>query len=38
MGRDEADFLMGHLSARMDEINLMSSEVPEENIHSCSKK
>jgi len=45
MGRDEADFLMGHLSARMDEINLMSSEVAEElletseeDFHSCSKK
>jgi len=45
MGREEADFLMGHLSARMDEINLTSSdtaeELPEESeegFHSCSKK
>jgi len=46
MGRDKADFLMGHLSARMDEINLTSSEVPEddlsqeteEDFHSRSKK
>jgi len=26
MGRDEADFLMGHISARMDEMNLASAE------------
>jgi len=46
MGREEADFLMGHLSARMDEINLTSSETPEdelpqeveEDFHSRSKK
>ena len=45
MGRDEADFLMGHLSARMDEIDLASSETAEElpetseeDFHSCSKK
>jgi len=45
MGRDEADFLMGHLSARMDEIDLTSSEaaeelleMSEEDFHSCSKK
>jgi len=46
MGRDKADFLMGHLSARMDEINLTSSEVVEddlpqrveEDFHSRSKK
>jgi hypothetical protein len=30
MGRDEADFLMGHISARMDEMNLTTPEVPEE--------
>ena len=45
MGRDKADFLMGHLSARMDEIDLMTSEaaeelpeIAEEDFHSCSKK
>jgi len=45
MRREEADFLMGHLSARMDEINLTSSdtaeklpEESEEDFHSCSKK
>ena len=45
MGRDEADFLMGHLSAQMDEIDLISSKVAEElletseeDFHSCSKK
>ena len=30
MGRDEADFLMGHISARMDEMNLATPEVPED--------
>jgi hypothetical protein len=30
MGRDEADFLMGHISARMDKMNLATPEVPEE--------
>ena len=30
MGRDEADFLMGHISAQMDEMNLATSEVPED--------
>jgi hypothetical protein len=30
MGREEADFLMGHISARMDEMNLATPEVPEE--------
>jgi hypothetical protein len=30
MGRDEADFLMGHISARMDEMNLATLEVPED--------
>jgi hypothetical protein len=30
MGRDEADFLMGHISARMDEMNLATPVVPEE--------
>lgn len=29
MGRDEADFLMGHISARMDEVNLASAELSE---------
>jgi hypothetical protein len=29
MGRDKADFLMGHISARMDEMNLAASEIPE---------
>jgi len=45
MGREEVDFLMGHLSARMDEIDLATSatveELPEsseEDFHSCSKK
>ena len=48
MGRDEADFLMGHTSARMDEINLVSTEASEneeelpheseEDFHSRSKK
>ena len=45
MGREEADFLMGHLNARMDEINLTSSdtaeklpEESEEDFHTCSKK
>jgi hypothetical protein len=30
MGRDEADFLMGHISARMDEMNLTTPEIPED--------
>jgi hypothetical protein len=30
MGRDEADFLMGHISARMDKMNLATPEVPED--------
>jgi hypothetical protein len=30
MGREEADFLMGHISARMDEMNLATPEVLEE--------
>jgi len=46
MGRDEADVLMGYLSARMDEINQMLSEAPgddlplpaEEDFHTRSKK
>jgi hypothetical protein len=49
MGRDEADFLMGHISARMDEMNLATSEVleddepqlseaSEEDFRSSSKK
>jgi len=47
MGRDEADFLMGHISARMDEMNLASAEISEdealledteEDFRSCSKK
>ncbi len=29
MGRDEADFLMGHISARMDEMNLATAEASE---------
>jgi hypothetical protein len=45
MGREEVDFLMGHLSARMDEIDLTPSEISEglpelseEDFHSRSKK
>jgi hypothetical protein len=30
MERDEADFLMGHISAQMDEMNLTTPVVPEE--------
>ena len=29
MGRDEADFLLGHISARMDEMNLAVAETSE---------
>ena len=48
MGRDEADFLMGHISARMDEMDLASTEFSrieeslpqesEEDFQSRSKK
>jgi len=48
VGRDKADFLMGHISARMDEMNLASAEIleneeelpqkSEEDFFSCSKK
>ena len=49
MGRDKADFLMGHISARMDEMNLASAEISEdkrselpedmeEDFRSCSRK
>jgi hypothetical protein len=49
MGRDEADFLMGHISARMDKMNLATpivseedepqlSEASEEDFRSSSKK
>jgi hypothetical protein len=29
MNCEEAEFLMGHLSARMDEIDLVTTETPE---------
>ena len=49
MGRSEADFLMGHICARLDEIDLTalvtpeddepcSPEVTEEDFRSSSKK